>query len=102
MTEHVDIERVAAALPGHELGGHELGGHELGGELGRGGFGVVLAGRHRLIDLIVAVKVLLDPGGAGDADGADSVALPWARAGRRQPTRASEAPSPRELAYVRR
>ncbi|WP_261559574.1 hypothetical protein [Frankia tisae] len=51
MTDHADIERVAAALPGYELG--------------RGGFGAVLAGR-------------------------------------RQPTRAGEAPSPRGLAYVRR
>ncbi|WP_256788692.1 serine/threonine-protein kinase [Frankia sp. AvcI1] len=60
MTEQVDTGRVAAALPGYELGG----------ELGRGGFGAVLAGRHRLIDRIVAVKVLLDPGGTSGASGA--------------------------------
>ncbi|MCK9894365.1 serine/threonine-protein kinase [Frankia sp. AgB32] len=62
MREQIDVGRVSAALPGYELGA----------ELGRGGFGVVLAGRHRLIDRPVAVKVLLDPtegGDVGDSDG---------------------------------
>ncbi|MCM3885147.1 serine/threonine-protein kinase, partial [Frankia sp. R82] len=54
MARHqLDLARVAAALPGYELGD----------ELGRGGFGVVVAARHRLIDRPVAVKVL-----AGVAD----------------------------------
>ncbi|WP_322781155.1 serine/threonine-protein kinase [Frankia sp. Cas4] len=44
----VDRERVAAALPDYDVGD----------ELGRGGFGAVLAGRHRLIRRDVAIKVL--------------------------------------------
>jgi len=62
MTYTVEIEEpgtasVAAALPAYELGG----------ELGRGGFGVVLAARHRQLGRLVAVKQLprafgADPG----------------------------------------
>ncbi len=44
----IDRARVAAALPAYELGG----------ELGAGGFGLVLKGRHRRLDRDVAVKVL--------------------------------------------
>lgn len=44
----VNEGRVAAALPGYELGG----------ELGSGTFGLVLAGRHRGLDRPVAIKVL--------------------------------------------
>ncbi|MBL7495814.1 serine/threonine protein kinase [Frankia sp. CNm7] len=43
-----DEARVAAALPGYELGA----------QLGRGAFGVVLAGRHRELHRDVAIKVL--------------------------------------------
>ncbi len=42
------IEQIAAALPGYEIGT----------ELGRGGWGVVLAGRHRLLGKDVAIKQL--------------------------------------------
>ncbi len=44
----VDQKRVATALPDYDVGD----------ELGRGGFGAVLAGRHRLIRRDVAIKVL--------------------------------------------
>ena len=44
----VDRESVAAALPNIEIGGR----------LGAGGFGLVLAGRHRLLNRDVAVKVI--------------------------------------------
>ncbi|OHV36762.1 serine/threonine protein kinase [Parafrankia soli] len=44
----VDRARVAAALPGYELGG----------QLGAGAFGLVLAGRHRGLDRPAAIKVL--------------------------------------------
>ncbi|WP_242424757.1 protein kinase domain-containing protein, partial [Frankia sp. EI5c] len=54
---YIDTGRISAALTGYELGA----------ELGRGGFGAVLAGRHRLIDRDVAVKVLLEPA-EGDGD----------------------------------
>ncbi|SBW29130.1 hypothetical protein FDG2_6480 [Candidatus Protofrankia californiensis] len=43
-----------------------LPGYQVEGELGRGGYGLVLGGRHRLIGRNVAIKVLLDT--AGDAD----------------------------------
>ncbi|WP_131788245.1 serine/threonine-protein kinase, partial [Protofrankia symbiont of Coriaria ruscifolia] len=54
----VDQARVAAALPDYDVGD----------ELGRGGFGVVLAGRHKLIHRDVAVKVLHE-----DASGIEDV-----------------------------
>ncbi|WP_146776643.1 serine/threonine-protein kinase, partial [Parafrankia sp. Ea1.12] len=41
-------ERIAAALPGYELGVR----------LGRGAFGLVLTGRHRELDRDVAIKIL--------------------------------------------
>ncbi|CAN5181316.1 hypothetical protein BH18ACT4_BH18ACT4_16100 [soil metagenome] len=44
----LERELVTEALPAYEVGG----------ELGRGGFGVVLAGRHVGLDRDVAVKVL--------------------------------------------
>jgi serine/threonine-protein kinase len=44
----VDRVRVEAALPGYEIGA----------ELGRGGFGLVLAGRHRRLARPVAIKIL--------------------------------------------
>ncbi|MCK9875076.1 protein kinase [Frankia sp. Ag45/Mut15] len=64
MARHqLDLDRIAAGLPGYELGD----------ELGRGGFGVVVAARHRLIDRPVAVKVLttadLDPAGGSGGHG---------------------------------
>jgi len=43
-----DHDLVAAALPGYEVGG----------ELGRGGWGVVLEGRHRKLGRLVAIKQL--------------------------------------------
>jgi serine/threonine protein kinase len=43
-----DSERVAAALPAYEIGA----------ELGRGGWGIVLAGRHRHLQRDVAIKQL--------------------------------------------
>lgn len=43
-----DHDLVAAALPGYEVGG----------ELGRGGWGVVLEGRHRQLGRLVAIKQL--------------------------------------------
>ena len=43
-----ELDEVAAALPNYEVGG----------ELGRGGWGVVLAGRHRQLDRQVAIKQL--------------------------------------------
>jgi sugar lactone lactonase YvrE len=49
----VDRAAVLAALPGYEVGG----------ELGRGGFGLVLAARHRRLGREVAVKVLSAAGG---------------------------------------
>ncbi|MCK9924969.1 hypothetical protein MXD61_24405, partial [Frankia sp. AgPm24] len=67
MARHqLDLDRIAAGLPGYELGD----------ELGRGGFGVVVAARHRLIDRPVAVKVLttadLDPAGGSGGHGSGS------------------------------
>ncbi|MDT3446291.1 serine/threonine-protein kinase [Pseudofrankia sp. BMG5.37] len=50
---------IATALPGYEIGA----------ELGRGGFGAVLAARHRLMGRAVAVKVLLDPEASGTGSG---------------------------------
>ncbi|WP_232793936.1 serine/threonine-protein kinase [Pseudofrankia saprophytica] len=50
---------IATALPGYEIGA----------ELGRGGFGAVLAARHRLMGRAVAIKVLLDPEAAGAGSG---------------------------------
>jgi serine/threonine protein kinase len=44
----VDRARVAAALPGYELGA----------ELGAGGYGLVLAARHRGLGRPVAVKIV--------------------------------------------
>ncbi len=44
----LDRDRVTAALPAYEIGG----------ELGRGGWGVVLAGRHRQLGREVAIKQL--------------------------------------------
>ncbi|CAO5248113.1 serine/threonine-protein kinase [Frankia sp. AgKG'84/4] len=61
MRAQIDSGRVSAALPGYELGD----------ELGRGGFGVVLGARHRLIDRAVAVKVLLDTAETGDGSDGD-------------------------------
>ena len=52
----VDRARLARGLPDYEVGD----------ELGRGGFGAVFAGRHRLIHRDVAIKVLLDEDAAGD------------------------------------
>ncbi|WP_431963176.1 protein kinase domain-containing protein [Nocardia sp. bgisy134] len=43
-----DVDRIAAALPAYEIGG----------QLGKGGWGVVLAGRHRGLDRAVAIKQL--------------------------------------------
>jgi serine/threonine protein kinase len=43
-----ELQQVAAALPAYEIGG----------ELGRGGWGVVLAGRHRHLHRNVAIKKL--------------------------------------------
>jgi serine/threonine protein kinase len=42
-----------------------LSGYQVGGELGRGAYGLVLAGRHLRLNRPVAIKVL-DPGGDGD------------------------------------
>jgi hypothetical protein len=50
-----DPHTLAALLPGYEIGT----------ELGRGGFGVVLAGRHKQLGRAVAIKEL-PPGLAGD------------------------------------
>ncbi|WP_018501578.1 serine/threonine-protein kinase [Parafrankia discariae] len=62
----LDLDHVAAVLPGYEIGA----------ELGRGGFGTVLAAQHRLIGRNVAVKAFLDlspeadpPGGPGASAG---------------------------------
>jgi len=52
-----DRDAVAAALPGYDIGD----------ELGRGGWGVVLAGRHRRLGRDVAIKQL-PPAFAGDPD----------------------------------
>ncbi|ONH37715.1 serine/threonine-protein kinase [Protofrankia sp. BMG5.30] len=52
----VDRARVAAALPDYDVGD----------ELGRGGFGVVFAGRHKLIQRDVAVKVLPEEDGGAE------------------------------------
>ncbi|WP_462186458.1 MULTISPECIES: serine/threonine-protein kinase, partial [unclassified Frankia] len=46
----IDKSRVEAALPGYSVEG----------DLGRGGYGLVLAGQHRLIGRKVAIKILLD------------------------------------------
>lgn len=43
-----DLDRVAALLPGYDIGE----------ELGRGGWGVVIAGRHKRLDRPVAIKQL--------------------------------------------
>ncbi|WP_131792617.1 WD40 repeat domain-containing serine/threonine protein kinase, partial [Candidatus Protofrankia datiscae] len=60
----VDRARVAAALPGYDLGG----------PLGQGAFGLVLAGRHRGLDRPVAIKILV----AG-RDGTEAGFAPEAR-----------------------
>src|SRR5262245_29896195 len=52
----VDERQVARALPDYELGG----------QLGRGAFGLVVAGRHRELDRPVAIKILAT-GGPGPA-----------------------------------
>ncbi|EFC83217.1 WD40 repeat domain-containing serine/threonine protein kinase [Parafrankia sp. EUN1f] len=52
----VDRARVAAALPGYELGE----------QLGSGGFGLVLAASHRRMARDVAIKVLAGAGRVGD------------------------------------
>jgi serine/threonine-protein kinase len=44
----LDLDRVQAALPAYDIGG----------ELGRGGWGIVLAGRHRQLGRDVAIKQL--------------------------------------------
>ncbi|WP_239311258.1 MULTISPECIES: protein kinase [unclassified Frankia] len=49
----IDRSLVQTALPGYQVEG----------ELGRGGYGLVLGGRHRLIGRNVAIKVLLDTAG---------------------------------------
>ncbi|WP_131749400.1 serine/threonine-protein kinase [Frankia sp. Cppng1_Ct_nod] len=54
----VDQARIATALPDYDVGA----------ELGRGGFGAVLAGRHKLIHRDVAIKVLLE-----DASGVEDI-----------------------------
>ncbi len=46
----IDRSLVQAALPGYQVDG----------ELGRGGYGLVLGGRHRLMGRNVAIKILLD------------------------------------------
>ncbi len=46
----IDRSLVEAALPGYTVEG----------DLGRGGYGLVLAGQHRLIGRKVAIKILLD------------------------------------------
>ena len=46
----IDRSLVEAALPGYQVEG----------ELGKGGYGLVLAGQHRLIGRKVAIKILLD------------------------------------------
>ncbi|CAM3573263.1 serine/threonine-protein kinase [Smaragdicoccus niigatensis] len=43
-----DLRAIAAALPAYEIGG----------VIGKGGFGVVLGGRHRALDRLVAIKQL--------------------------------------------
>ncbi|CAO5193000.1 eukaryotic-like serine/threonine-protein kinase [Frankia sp. AiPs1] len=52
----IDRSLVEAALPGYSVEG----------DLGRGGYGLVLAGQHRLIGRKVAIKILLDT--SDDAD----------------------------------
>jgi eukaryotic-like serine/threonine-protein kinase len=52
----VERERVAAALPGYTLGEG----------LGQGAFGLVLAGKHRLMDRDVAIKVMSTEGFDGE------------------------------------
>ncbi|WP_256788693.1 serine/threonine-protein kinase [Frankia sp. AvcI1] len=52
----IDRSLVEAALPGYTVEG----------DLGRGGYGLVLAGQHRLIGRKVAIKILLDT--SDDAD----------------------------------
>ena len=49
--------------------GEALPGYEIGAELGRGAFGVVLAGRHRQLGRDVAIKQLA-PGLVSDEYGA--------------------------------
>jgi hypothetical protein len=53
----LDRDRVAAALPSYEIGG----------ELGRGGFGIVLEGRHQQLGREVAIKQLPRAFGADPA-----------------------------------
>ena len=64
----LDREWAIEALPGYEIGD----------ELGRGGWGVVFAGRHRQLDRQVAIKQLplafaADPGVRSRSNSADSV-----------------------------
>src|SRR5262245_61895039 len=62
----VDRARVAAALPGYKLGA----------QIGAGGFGLVLAGRHRRLRRDVAIKVIPSENGpAGRAFAAEAQLL---------------------------
>ncbi|MFI5955095.1 serine/threonine-protein kinase [Cryptosporangium sp. NPDC051539] len=54
----VDRARIEEALPGYDLGA----------ELGRGAFGLVVAGTHRRLGRSVAIKVLSGPDGEATAD----------------------------------
>ena len=71
-----DAAKLAAILPGYEIGA----------ELGRGGYGVVLAGRHKQLNRAVAIKELLVESGLdlavyGDVPFYDAPAA-WSAGGR--------------------